>query len=60
MIANPLSEGERISLVTYIFSDYTATEVVKRLSGDDAQAFVDEIDKVRLDTPPKNGIERIG
>jgi len=36
----------RISLITDIFSDGEEIEVVRRLSGDDAQSFVDVIDEV--------------
>ena len=46
MINRPLAKDERISLITDIFSDRDETEVVKCLSGDDAQSFVDVIDEV--------------
>ena len=39
---------ERISLTATIFSDDNETEMIRNLSGDDAQAFVDAIDKVML------------
>ena len=42
----PLASDEQISLITDIFSDRDEIEVVKRLYGDDAQTFVDVIDKV--------------
>ena len=42
----PLASDEQISLITDIFSDPDEIEVVKRLYGDDAQTFVDVIDKV--------------
>ena len=43
MVKLPL---ERISLITDIFSDRDEIEVVEHLDGDDAQSFVDAIDKV--------------
>ena len=42
----PLASDEQISLITDIFSDRDEIEAVKRLYGDDAQTFVDVIDKV--------------
>ena len=42
----PLASHEQISLITDIFSDRDEIEAVKRLYGDDAQTFVDVIDKV--------------
>ena len=59
MIDDPLSTGDRISLVTSIFSDYNETKVVECLSGNDAQTFINVIDEVSLDalSPAKNGIE---
>ena len=46
LIDRPLFKDERIALITDLFSDRDETEAVKRLSGDDAQAFVDVIDEV--------------
>jgi len=46
LIDRPLATDQRISLITAIFSDHDETEAVKRLSGDDAQSFVDVIDEV--------------
>ena len=46
LIDRPPTSGERISLITYIFSDRDETETVRRLVGSDAQAFVDVVDKV--------------
>jgi hypothetical protein len=40
------TSDEQISLITDIFSDRSETETVKRLSGDDAQSFVDVVDQV--------------
>ena len=48
MVELPLASDEQISLITDILSDRDETEVVKRLHGDDAQSFVDMIDKVLL------------
>ena len=46
LIIRPLVANERVSLITYIFSDRDETEAVKRLRGDDAQSFVDVVDEV--------------
>ena len=48
MVELPLASDEQISLITDILSDRDETEVVKHLHGDDAQSFVDMIDKVLL------------
>ena len=47
---------KRVSLITTIFSDDNEVEIVKGLSGGDAQAFIDTIDEVRLSaiSPPNN------
>ena len=45
-----LSKHERVSLITYIFSDSNEVESVRLLSGDDAQAFIDMIDEVSVHT----------
>ena len=46
-LTNPtLLADERIRLMTSIFSDRHKVEVLTYLSGNDAQAFVDVIDKV--------------
>ena len=42
----PLAADECISLITDLFSDRNEIEVVEGLSGDDAQSFVDVMDKV--------------
>jgi len=47
LITHTLATHERISLITTIFSDHTQTEMVRHLRGNDAQAFVDSIDRVR-------------
>ena len=46
LICCSLSSDERISLITIIFSDRSETELVGRLSGKDAQSFVDVVDQV--------------
>jgi hypothetical protein len=46
LITRPLTTHERVSLISAIFSDRNETEVVKRLSGEDAQNIVDAIDQV--------------
>ena len=46
MIELPLASDEQISLITDIFSDPDESEVVKCLRGNDAQSFVDVIEKV--------------
>ena len=46
LINDHLSEDERTSLITSIFSDSDEVEVVTSLPKNDAQAFVDTIDKV--------------
>ena len=37
---------ERISLISTVFSDHDEGEMVRNLSGDDAQNFVNMIDEV--------------
>jgi hypothetical protein len=46
LIDRPLASDERISLITHIFSDRDETKAIKCLCGDDAQSFVDVVDKV--------------
>ena len=46
LIHNPLTSDERIALIADIFSDREETEIIKNLSGNDAQSFVDAIDQV--------------
>ena len=46
LISCPRAIDERISLITAIFSNPDETEAVKRLSGDDAQSFIDVVDEV--------------
>ena len=48
MITHTLNTYERISLATAIFSDDNQAEMVKNLSGDDAQGFIDVLDEVSL------------
>ena len=43
MISNTLTVDERVSLIATIFSDDNEVDMVKGLSGDDAQAFIDRI-----------------
>ena len=43
LILSPLATHERISLITTIFSNRDEVETVRRLSGEDAQAFIDAI-----------------
>ena len=47
LITHTLTTDERIFLITTIFSDHAQTEMVRRLDGDDVQAFIDAIDGVR-------------
>jgi len=47
-IDRPIAMDKRISLITAIFSNRGLAEAVKRLSRDDAQAFVDVVDEVLL------------
>jgi len=42
----PIAVDKRISLITAIFSNRGVVDTVKRLSRDDAQAFVDVVDEV--------------
>jgi len=42
----PIAIDKRISLITAIFSNRGVGDAVKRLSKDDAQAFVDVVDEV--------------
>ena len=46
LINDSLSVNERISLMVSVFSDHDEVEVVGRLSGEDAQTFVDLIAEV--------------
>ena len=46
LIDRRLTSDERVSLIRDIFSDHNDTTAVVRLRGDDAQSFVDVIDKV--------------
>jgi hypothetical protein len=57
LISHTLVTHERISLITTIFSDDNQVEMVRDLSGDDAQTFINTIDEVSLYTPSplKNG-----
>ena len=57
LISHTITADERISLIMTIFSDYNQVEKASHLSGNDAQAFVDTIDEVRLCiiSPPTNG-----
>ena len=48
LIIPALSAEERIELIKYIFSDRDEFEVFERLSGSDAQAFVDVIGEARI------------
>ena len=48
LIGHPLPFDEQISLITDIFSNRDEIEVVERLHGDNAQLFVDVVDKVPL------------
>ena len=56
LINYPLTTDERAFLIVTIFSDDNEIEIVGRLSGGDAQAFVDTIDEASLHTlsPPKS------
>ena len=45
-VGQPIAIDKRISLITAVFSDRRVAEVAKRLSKDDAQAFVDMVDEV--------------
>ena len=57
MISYSLSVEARIRLITSIFSDRDEVEVVGRLSGDDAQTFIEAIDKVNSYTIPHSEAE---
>ena len=46
LISSSPPTHERIALITSIFSDRNEVEAVERLSGNDAQAFIDLIDEV--------------
>ena len=48
MISPTLSANERIDLIISVFSDRDEFEVLKYLSGGDAQAFVDVIDEASI------------
>ena len=51
LISDTLDTRERVSLITTIFSEQNGLEMVRHLRGEDAQAFVDAIDKVRSRAP---------
>jgi len=57
LISRTLATDERIPLITKIFSHRDQAGMVGHLYGDDAQAFIDIVDEVRLrsPSPPKNG-----
>ena len=48
MVNRPVMTDRRADLIKVILSDRNETEAVKRLSGDDAQSFVDVIDEVLI------------
>ena len=48
MINYSLTADERASLIVRIFSDHNEVEMVRCLSGDNAQAFIDTIDEASL------------
>lgn len=54
-----LTGHERISLITTIFSDRDVIGVIERLRGDDAQFFVDMVDKVFLSFIPERQVRWI-
>ena len=45
MISDTLTMEERVSLIVEIFSDRDQVEMVRNLSGDDAQTFIDVTDE---------------
>ena len=49
-ISNTLDRDECISLISRIFLDHNQANMVRHLSGDDAQTFVDVIDEVSSHT----------
>ena len=46
LINRTLTMPDRISLITTIFSDRNQVDVVRNLSRDDAQSFIDVVDEV--------------
>ena len=54
LTSHPLAADERISLITTIFSDRNQIEMVRQLSGDDAQTFIDVIDEVTFYKIPRS------
>ena len=46
LIDRPLTTNECMSLIAEILSDRSEVEAIKRLSTDEAQSFVDVLDKV--------------
>ena len=56
LISYTLTINERISLITTILLDNNQVEMVRNLSGDDAQTFVDMLDEASFCTflPPKS------
>jgi len=49
LISDTISADKQIYLITTFFSDPHQVEMIERLSGDDAQNFIDTIDKVGSD-----------
>ena len=45
MISDTLTMEERVSLIVEIFSGHDQVEMVRNLSGDDAQTFIDVTDE---------------
>lgn len=54
LIDGSLSKGERISLVTHIFSTQDIVELAECPTREDAQSFVDAVDEASCCTPSKN------
>ena len=50
LTSHPVLQDELPSLIKTIFSDKRGTDMITRLSGDDAPAFLDTIDEVRYHT----------
>ena len=56
LISNTLTMDEHVALIATVFSDDNEVKMVENLSGDDAQALIDVMDKVcpHILLPPKS------
>jgi len=60
LISHSLTAHERTTLIATIFSDHNQVEMVRQLSGNDAQSFVDMIDEVSPCAFPRSANKSFG